>query len=308
MIYIAAPLGSDCHKSYFEVARQDEYTCSIDTFQSYFANLLHKKVLVEVIKLTIQIKSIDYRQVGCLISDGQDQIGLVYVFETREISFSVESHLASILRSYHFQFEKIIRSAMKGNPRLGQTIHSVFIAGFNFLKEADFNHFIWVDRRNGKLEISKSDISIGTVPRIYADGAYFCETGGSGYGGYIEMPDGRTDLFEKSFAEGSSNLMELLAVTDGLKRLQSEERIQVNTDSRFVIRGLAQWVHFWQHNNWQTAYGSPVKFAASWQQIDRLCNGKLIELNWIKGHSGNEAQSFCHDLARESGLSAGTAH
>lgn len=255
---------------------------------------------MEIIKLIIQIKTIDHRQISCLVTDGQDQIYLSYAIENGEPIFSVENQLATIIHNYRFQFDKIMHSAIKGKPWLGQTIHSVFIEGFNFLKEADFNHYIRVDRRNKKLDITTSNTPLEWAPKIYADGSCVQKTGCSGYGGYIEMPDGKTDLYEQSFAEGSNNLMELLAVTEGIYRLRSEEQIQVNTDSRFVIRGLAQWVHFWRHNNWQTAYGHPVKFADNWQQIDRLCEGKLIELNWIKGHSGHEAQSFCHHLARES--------
>ena len=94
--------------------------------------------------------------------------------------------------------------------------------------------------------------------------------------------------------------MELLAVTDGLQRLQSVERLQVNTDSRFVIRGLVQWCHFWKHNNWQTSYGCDVKYAKHWQYAHSLCENKFVEFKWIKGHSGNVKQDFCHKLAKES--------
>ena len=92
--------------------------------------------------------------------------------------------------------------------------------------------------------------------------------------------------------------MELLAVIEGIKILYDIENIQINTDSRYVIRGLAQWIHFWRLNDWQTAYGRKVKYAKHWQEIYQLCENKIIELKWIKGHSGNKKQSFCHNLAR----------
>jgi ribonuclease HI len=97
---------------------------------------------------------------------------------------------------------------------------------------------------------------------------------------------------------GSSSLMELLAVQEGLHRLAAEKTIQVSTDSRFVIRGLVQWVHFCKHNSWQTAHGRAVRYAQHWQQTSALCRGKCIEFRWVKGHAGDMDQEFCHRLAR----------
>jgi len=214
--------------------------------------------------------------------------------------FEKENGLTGVIRRNQFPFEKIMRSAIKGKPVPGQVINAVFIEGFPFLNEADFNKVIRVDRRNGKLRISKAEQATPGIHKIYADGSFAEKTGKAGYGGYTETPEGRQDIFCQSFEKGSSNLMELLAITEGLERLSDTERVQVHTDSRFVIRGLAQWVHFWRHNNWQTAYGCSVKYAKQWQHIDRLCEGKFVEFNWIKGHSGNLEQSFCDELARQS--------
>ena len=168
------------------------------------------------------------------------------------------------------------------------------------MNEADFFKFIRVDRRNNNLDITVSDSGLKETHKIYADGSFICETNQSGYGGFIEDLDGKQQLFSQSFIGGSNNLMELLAVTEGLKRLPDVKRIQINTDSRYVIRGLIQWVHFWKHNNWQTAFGRDVKYSAYWQQISSLCEGKYIELKWIKGHSGHLQHDLCHQLAKES--------
>ncbi len=221
----------------------------------------------------------------------------------RAIVFSEENSLAEKIRNNYFQFEKVMRSAIKGNIRTGQTIHCIFIEDFPFLKDADFLEFIRVDQRNDELKITTHNSGMAGITQIYADGSTVETTGLSGFGGFIQTPTGERKTFTASFNGGSNNLMELLAVTEGLKQLKSENEIQVNTDSRFVIRGLVQWVHFWRHNNWQTAYGSKVKFARQWQLIDELCQNKLIEFRWIKGHSGHEEQSLCHDLAKHSATS-----
>lgn len=255
---------------------------------------------MKVITLTINIDSVQTSKIGCHISDNTENLRLIFSPENETIGFTSHNYLADIVRKNQFQFNKVMRSAVKGNISPGQTIHCVFLEGFNFLDNSDYSRFIVMDRRDGKLEISANEDEMGASHKIYADGSFAGNTKQSGYGGFIEYPDGNREIFSESFDDGNSNLMELLAVTEGLQRLKHVTRIQVNTDSRFVIRGLVQWVHFWKHNNWQTAYDSTVKFEKQWQIVDQLCEGKIVEFKWIKGHSGHEEQDFCHQLAQQS--------
>ncbi len=255
---------------------------------------------MKAIKITVQIQAIQEQEIECLLSDEKESIRLVYFPVEGSIVYFDDSNLVEVVRKIQFQFEKVMRSAISGNLSLGQTINCVFIDGFNFVKEADFHNCIRVDRRTENLKITTSETEMKGIHKIFADGSYACERKQAGYGGFTETPDGKQHIYHQSFEQGSSNMMELLAVMEGLEHLEFVEKIQVNTDSRFVIRGLVQWIHFWQHNNWQTAHGREVKFAKYWQKMNRLCEGKLMEFKWIKGHSGNEKQDFCHQLARES--------
>lgn len=251
------------------------------------------------IKLTIQIKAVNELKINCFVFNKAGNNQLYYHITDGTITFNKENQLATIIRKNRHQFEKVIRSAIKGNIKVGQIISCVFIEDFNFLSDSDFSKFIRVDKRSGKLDITTSDSGSRDIHKIYGDGSFLSETKKSGYGGFTEDSDGKQEIFFQSFDDGSSNLMELLAITEGLERLQSVKRLQVNTDSRFVIRGLAQWCHFWKHNNWQTAYGREVKYAKHWQQAFRLCEDKFVEFKWIKGHSGDMKQEFCHQMAKE---------
>ncbi|MRT93649.1 ribonuclease H [Ancylomarina sp. 16SWW S1-10-2] len=251
------------------------------------------------IKLTIQIEAINESNIYCFIFNEVGNIQLNFLISDGSITLNKESQLATIIYNNQHQFEKVIRSVIKGNIKVGQIINCVFIENFKFLKDNDFMKFIRVDTRSGKLDMTMSDSGSRDIHKIYADGSFVSETKKSGYGGFIEDPEGKQDIFYQSFDDGSSNLMELLAVTDGLQRLQSIQRLQINTDSRYVIRGLVQWCHFWKHNNWQTAYGRDVRYAKQWQQASSLCQNKFVEFKWIKGHSGNMKQDFCHQLAKE---------
>jgi len=252
------------------------------------------------IKLTIQIKALNELNIDCYIFNEQENNQLEYRPLDGTCNFKNENQLATTIRNNKHQFEKVIRSAIKGDIKIGQIINCVFLEGYNFLNDDDFTRIIRLDMRNGGLDISTSSYETKDIHKIYADGSFICETKQSGFGGFIEDPTGNQEIFFRSFNEGSSNLMELLAVSEGLLMLQSVKKLQVNTDSRYVIRGLVQWVHFWKHNNWQTAYSTDVKDAKYWQNAYRLCENKFIEFKWIKGHSGNSKQDFCHQLAKES--------
>lgn len=253
---------------------------------------------MEPFTFILHIEAVDEDTIDCHVHHAEEENSLCFSITKGSVSFLRENRLSINIRHNLHQLQKILRSARDGKLHIGQTIHCVFIDNFRFLQEEDFNHFIRLDRVDGKLDITTSANGLANVHRIYTDGSCNHQTGNAGYGGFIENPDGNLLLYAKSFSSGSSNLTELLAVIEGLRRLSSKPVIQINTDSRFVIRGLVQWVHFWRHNNWQTAYGRSVKHAAYWQQAYELCCGKLLEFKWIKGHSGHARQDFCHLLAK----------
>lgn len=254
--------------------------------------------MLRINKVLLIVESFQDDLVRCNISDHKGYNELLYDSGQRKISFKTENHLSYLLHENQLQFDKILQSAVKGTLNNGQTIHCVIIPGFRFLKESDFLKYIRVDRRNSKVKISGHKKPLRNIHKIYTDGSFSSKTNRSGYAGFIKYPDGKTEIFQNTFDGGSNNMMELMAVTEGLQRLNNIVKVQINTDSRFVIRGLAQWVHFWKHNNWETAYGRKVKLAQQWQKTEALCNDKLLEFKWIKGHSGIIEQDFCHDLAR----------
>lgn len=258
---------------------------------------------LKIFKITLEIKAIDASKIKCLLYDKHESVNLSYCADKGNIVYDEENHFTEIIRKIQFQFEKVMRSAIKGKLSVNQRVSCVFIENFNFLNDIDYRNYIRVDRRNEKLDITTSKTGMKNIHKIYADGSHTCKTRQSAYAGFIETPDGKQQIYKQTFNEGSSNMMELLGVMEGLQHLKGVNKIQVNTDSRFVIRGLVQWVHFWKHNNWQTAYGQEVKFAKYWQQINALCDGKIIEFRWIKGHSGDQNQDFCHQLAKESAQS-----
>ncbi|MCW3788813.1 ribonuclease H family protein [Plebeiibacterium sediminum] len=251
-------------------------------------------------RFAINITTVQESMFTCLVTDGMEHNELEYYYDNKSIVFAHKNNLSDAILNNTFQFNKVISSALKGTLTVGHTIHCVFIDGFPFIKEADFSGIIEVDRRQNDLIITPKQTESKGFHKLYTDGSFHSPSGHSGIGGIIEDTNGVQEAFSYSFKEGSSILMELLAVKKGLEQLRDIIKIQIFTDSRYVIRGLVQWIHFWKLNDWQTAHGKKVKFAKLWQETDELCNGKIMQFKWIKGHVGHKEQSHCHNLAKES--------
>ena len=254
---------------------------------------------MELADYTLTISSIDEAQVIFTLQNKRGQISVRYNRKKGNFSFDDQNELSEAIRENQLQVKKIIHSALKGKRTPGQTIHFSFIKDFFFIKNDDYNGYIQVDRRYNSLEIQVSKDESPNIHKLFTDGSYAHDREQSGYAGIIEEPGGNRQVFHAYSTVKNSSLIELLAINEGLERLMHVDKIQVNTDSRFVIRGLAQWIYFWKLNDWHTAQGTRVKFVRHWQLLDRLSEGKFLELKWIKAHSDVPNHILCHHMAKQ---------
>ncbi|AGF49294.1 ribonuclease HI [Candidatus Kinetoplastidibacterium galati] len=133
---------------------------------------------------------------------------------------------------------------------------------------------------------------------LWTDGACKGNPGPGGWGVMIIYPDGkRVDLYGGE-NNTTNNRMELLAVIQGLKKVNKEFMdVDIYTDSKYVINGMTKWVNNWKRNNWRTAAGKEVKNIDLWKS---LCD-QIISCNvmwyWIEGHSNIEGNDIADRLA-----------
>ena len=133
---------------------------------------------------------------------------------------------------------------------------------------------------------------------IYTDGA--C-SGNPGPGGWaaILMYKG----IEKEISGGekntTNNIMELTAAVRGLQLLKYPCEVQLYSDSAYVVNAFRQkWIDNWKKNNWKTASKEPVKNKELWQELDKLTQIHQVKFHKVKGHSDNEFNNRCDELAR----------
>jgi len=140
---------------------------------------------------------------------------------------------------------------------------------------------------------------------IYTDGACSGNPGPGGWGAVLFFIGHKKEVSGYS-ATSTNNIMELTAAIEALKLLKKKCNIQLFTDSKYLIDGITGWIFNWERNNWRTASKQPVKNKELWQELQILTAVHQIKWNWVKGHSDNEFNERCDQLAREAIKNQGT--
>ncbi len=135
--------------------------------------------------------------------------------------------------------------------------------------------------------------------KIYTDGGCIGNPGPGGYGVVLLFGEHRKELAD-GFRETTNNRMELLACIKGLAALKERCRVELYSDSKYVVDGINKgWAQRWQKNNWvrNKKTGDRAVNPDLWQQLLDLIKQHDVTLNWVKGHAGNKENEVCDQLA-----------
>ncbi len=132
--------------------------------------------------------------------------------------------------------------------------------------------------------------------QIYTDGACRGNPGIGGWGASLNYNGKRKEIYGGE-PETTNNRMEMTAVIEALKALKEPSDLTINSDSKYVLNGINEWLPNWKKRNWKTASRKPVKNVDLWQALDALTQAHTIEWVWVKGHSGNLGNDRADELA-----------
>lgn len=136
------------------------------------------------------------------------------------------------------------------------------------------------------------------IIKIYTDGACRGNPGQGGWGVYITN-DGESKKLFGGKMYTTNNEMELTASIKGLEFFSESSKIDLFTDSKYVMDGINSWILNWKKNGWKTANKKPVKNMELWIELDKLNTFHDVDWHWVKGHSGDSGNDMADELANQ---------
>ena len=133
---------------------------------------------------------------------------------------------------------------------------------------------------------------------IYTDGACSGNPGPGGWGAILMYKDNKKEI-SGGKENTTNNVMELTAVIEALKLLKFPCKVNLYSDSAYVVNAFNQkWIYGWMKNGWKNSSKEPVKNKELWQELYQLTKIHEVTFIKVKGHSDNEYNNRCDELAR----------
>lgn len=133
---------------------------------------------------------------------------------------------------------------------------------------------------------------------IYTDGACSGNPGPGGWAAVLIANENKKEI-SGGMKNTTNNIMELTAILEGLKALKVQCKVEVYSDSAYSVNAFNQgWIYNWIKKGWKTSDGSDVKNKEIWQEIYDLTKKHKVTFIKVKGHSDNELNNRCDELAR----------
>ena len=133
---------------------------------------------------------------------------------------------------------------------------------------------------------------------IYTDGACSGNPGPGGWGSILMMGENKREI-SGGKKDTTNNVMELTAVIEALKLLKRPCKVDLCSDSAYVVNAFLQnWILGWIKNGWKNSSKEEVKNKELWQELFSLTKIHDVTFLKVKGHADNEYNNRCDELAR----------
>ena len=132
---------------------------------------------------------------------------------------------------------------------------------------------------------------------IYTDGACSGNPGPGGWGAIL-IYRGVEKVLSGGEAQTTNNRMELTAVIEALSALKEPCKIDLYSDSKYVIDALEKgWARGWRAKGWVKSDKKPALNADLWERLLTLCDVHQVNCHWVKGHAENPLNARCDAIA-----------
>lgn len=134
---------------------------------------------------------------------------------------------------------------------------------------------------------------------IFTDGSSRGNPGPGGWGAIVRTDKDVIELGGRE-AHTTNNRMEISAAVGALEHIKGASLsgpIILQTDSKYLINGITQWVSGWQRNGWKTVAKKDVENRDLWEMLHAAVTGLTIDWRYVKGHAGHPGNERCDEIA-----------
>jgi ribonuclease HI len=128
---------------------------------------------------------------------------------------------------------------------------------------------------------------------LFSDGSALGNPGPGGYGTILRYNDSER-IISGGEPYTTNNRMELRGVIEGLKALKEPCRVEVVSDSSYVVKAINEWLSGWIKRDFKK-----VKNVELWQEYLRVSAPHEVHGVWVRGHAGHEENERCDEIARK---------
>ena len=139
---------------------------------------------------------------------------------------------------------------------------------------------------------------------VHSDGACLGNPGPGGWGALLRYGSREKEL-SGGEPDSTNNRMELTAVIEALKCLNVSCRVDLYSDSAYVVNAFKEnWLTNWKRKGWKNASGAAVSNQDLWMALDELTARHQMTWHKVKGHADNPYNNRCDELAVQAAAAA----
>jgi len=136
---------------------------------------------------------------------------------------------------------------------------------------------------------------------IYCDGAASPNPGTGAWAAILSFQEGNPSAYRElvgAVPNTTNNRMELTAALEGLRALKKPCKVIVRSDSQYLCNAFnKKWIPNWIKKGWKTSQNAPVLNQDLWEFLIEQSKKHQITWEWVKGHSDDEFNNRCDELA-----------
>lgn len=139
---------------------------------------------------------------------------------------------------------------------------------------------------------------IKKLVRLYTDGACSGNPGPGGWAAILKFGPHQKEI-SGNMSHTTNNRMELFAVISGLGALKQSCKVEVYSDSTYVVNAFNQnWIESWQKRGWKTSDNKPVENQDLWRLLLITMRKHDVSFHKVPGHQDHAENNRCDELAR----------